>query len=165
MTSSLANNSRAGNDQLFGAPQYLKAAYSSNVPLEGQISRTQSFASLAAGAANTLLADGSNSLVIAANLAAGNITCSPALQDLYNLVGRKMDIVFIPSNDGGVRTLSIILPAGFLYAYSGAASPLVTDTMTFPVTLASSISLTFVGGNGVPNIVQVTGDVTGFTFL
>lgn len=159
MTSQWANNSRIDGNTLYGYKEYLLGDTATQFPIERQIPRTSQLMDKTTGTYTDQI-DGSNNLVVNSNLAGGNVILNFSTQGLVNMVGRKVDIAVVPTNDGGVRHTFINLNGNFHFIYQGAAVPLVTQSLQFPVTVASSISLTFLDLTRV----LVTGDVTGYTF-
>ena len=160
MSNDLANNSKLEVDSLLGAPQFLKAKFGTNIPLEGQVPLTHQALALVNGTVTDVV-DGSNTLDISADLAAGNAIVAFTLQGARNMIGRTVTINCSPTNAGGARTVAIQLPVGFVYAYQGAAIPYATVSMSFPVTVGSTIGLVFLPSQRV----QVIGDVTGYAFV
>lgn len=170
MTSSLAKNSRQETYTLNGGqPNYLVVDHQ-QCPIERQVPRTEQVLNIVGNATYTDVLDGSNNLTVVADLALGNSTITwteAGLQGLCGMYGRSISVTIKPSNAGGARSVRIQLPVGSTarYTYQGAANPLVTNRLTFPVTVVSEIELVFKDpGQGAPKEVAVKGDVTGYTF-
>ena len=159
MTSPLANNSKAASKRLFGFKEYLEVEPGTQIPIEGQIPQTYEVLNTVSGTFTDLL-NGSNNEIINADLTAGNVIYTFSLAGLRNLFGRTMNVSVLPTNHGGVRTVAINLPLNCLYIYQGAAVPLVTRSLVFPVGVASSVQLSFTqSGHAI-----VTGELAGYVF-
>lgn len=165
MTSRIAKNSLAESLSLQGGgdQKYLQLDDEGIAPIERQVAQTsQVLATVGAVTTNDPF-NGSNNVVINANLAAGNSTLAitaAGANGITGMIGRTLTIAHKPTNAGGARTTLITLPAGYNYAYQGAAIPLATTSMSFPLTVASVISLTFLASGEV----LVGNDATGYTF-
>lgn len=165
MTSSVAKNSLAESLSLPGGgdPKYLQLNDDGIAPIERQVAQTQQVITSLGNLTLTDPFNGSNNVIVDANLAAGNLTLDLSAAGAYGIqgmYGRTITLGVRPTNAGGARSVLVTLPANHFYLYQGAAVPLVTDSMTFPLTVASTVSLTFVQNGQV----IVTGDVTGYTF-
>lgn len=162
MTSIYANNSKSRNLSTYGTyPTPIPMDPQTGAPMEGQIARTYETYNLTGNQTFTDLLQGSNNVNLSADLALGNITISITNQGIRNLVGRKVDIVSKPANDGGLRFVLINLPAGVFYSYQGAAFPLVKNSLQLPITLVSLVSLNFV----TPTEVVILSNPTSYTLL
>ncbi len=165
MTSSIAKNSLAESLSLPGGgdQKYLQLNDDGIFPIERQVAQTEQVITSLGNLTLTDPFDGSNSVVVDANVAAGNLTLALSAAGAYGIqgmIGRTICLGVRPTNAGGARTVLVTLPGAYRYLYQGAAIPLATTSMTFPVTVASSITLTFL----LNGQVLVTGDITGYTF-
>ena len=165
MTSAIAKNSLAESLSLQGGgdPKYLQLDDGGIWPIERQVAQTSQVLATVGNVTVNDPFDGSNNVVINANLAAGNSTLAITANGAFGItgmVGRTLNIIHKPTNAGGARTTLITLPAGYRYGYQGAAIPLATTSLSFPLTVASAISLTFLASGAV----IVGNDVTGYTF-
>lgn len=160
MTSPLANNDAFDVDSLYGGPN--SWFNQEGLPINKQIPRGDQVIALTAGETLNDTFDGSPNVLVNANMAgAGNANLTLTLQGARNLQGKTLTIAVAPTGDGGVRFVFINLPAGFVFAYTGSGVPLALTHLRFPTGSASCIKLVFMRENAV---VQVQGDVTGYTF-
>jgi len=168
MCSPLAKNSKIDIKTLHGGlPNYLLVDENQR-PIEGQTPKTDQVLQITGQAYNDIIT-GTDNCTIAANLAGGNATINftaAGLEGISGMFGREIGITVIPTNAGGVRSVTFVLPANYFFSYQGAAVPLVNGRVTVPVTVVSEFSLVFhdpsVANQG--NMVSVKGDVTGYTF-
>ena len=170
MTSSLAKNSKQELYTLNGGAPNTLVVDSQQRPIEGQVPRTDEVLNIVGGQTYTDVILGANNCTIIADLALGNSTITwteAGIQGFCGMYGRSISLTLKPSNAGGARTVRIQLPVGSTarYSYQGAANPLVTNRLSFPLTVVSEIELVFKDpGQGAPKEVSVKGDVTGYTF-
>lgn len=165
MTSDVGKNSRSESQSLQGGgdPKFLQLGDDGIWPIERQVAQTAQIITSLGNITTADPFDGSNNVVIEANLAAGNLTLAisaAGVNGITGMIGRTLTIAHKPTNAGGARTTLITLPGTYRYAYQGAAVPLATTSLSFPLTVTSVISLTFL----LHGEVIVTGDVTGYTF-